>query len=375
MADFTIGVGGDFLTLEAAATDPSNINGNRGLLIDALYTPNTNVAAFAPLYELIPQQSKCDVDTSKIASGICLQGGEWGKVSFRRYNNTAAIVIQNASINECSTYTPLQDGAVVGCTGDLNAVTTLNGDATGLTGTDNKFVVNVSGVPGAYEDAIPGLYHDGLSNYVDCGVDTSVAVETMTIRATPCSANAMSYFAIGTGRGRLYRNSSSQLVVGDTMNTGYVHNNADVKTIGLEYNLDVVNKLSVEGVTVWSGTAPGAVGSEPVPRLRIGARWLGGSVGLFFCGVISYFQSKDRSYFMAGDFGSATLIDHSGNGNDGTINGSTWVLSQEDPLTPKIGGSLLITSGPNAGKYAGSSQPVGRLPGKVRPSISIRVGI
>ncbi len=38
----------------------------------------------------------------------------------------------------------------------------------------------------------------------------------------------------------------------------------------------------------------------------------------------SDYTSMLVSYIQNGDFGSATLIDHSGNGNDGTINGATW---------------------------------------------------
>ncbi len=38
----------------------------------------------------------------------------------------------------------------------------------------------------------------------------------------------------------------------------------------------------------------------------------------------------EASYVKNGDFGSSTLIDHSGNGNDGTIHGATWWKSKDN---------------------------------------------
>ncbi len=60
-------------------------------------------------------------------------------------------------------------------------------------------------------------------------------------------------------------------------------------------------------------------------------------------GVFSYLRVKRGSvviaeYIQNGDFGSETLIDHSGNGNDGIINGAQWWKKDvdqafSDPLT------------------------------------------
>ncbi len=56
---------------------------------------------------------------------------------------------------------------------------------------------------------------------------------------------------------------------------------------------------------------------------------LNGYTGDYTKGCLNYFSiAVDgvvvNSYIQNGDFGSPTLIDHSGNGNNGTINGATW---------------------------------------------------
>lgn len=65
---------------------------------------------------------------------------------------------------------------------------------------------------------------------------------------------------------------------------------------------------------------------------------------------ISNIVYKDASsieyiYIKNGDFGSPVLIDHSGNGNDGTINGATWWKKGVDEVyaTPDLYKSTLVS--------------------------------
>lgn len=343
MAKFTIGAGGWFETLEDAASDATNINGNGGILIDSDYVPSLAVAPFANTYTLEATKANTTIDTSKIPSGVCLQGGVWGKVSLRRYNNAAAVVIQNAQIDECAVYAPLQDGAVVGCSGDLNAVTTLNGDATGLTGTDNKFVVNVTGVPNAYEDKVPGLYLDGINDYM---TPFNIDLDVLELQATIRKQGTDRYIYDNRG------NSGSNYVIAGNVD---------------KWLIDGSLTVTIDGSQVINNVTP--VEYDKLLTIVIsGTGFKGGIIGTrytfqnFFTGVICCCDGTLNSqnvykYINSGDFGNSVLTDHSGNGNDGAINGATWVLSQQDPLTPKIGGSLLITSGPNKGLYAGGAQP------------------
>ncbi len=55
--------------------------------------------------------------------------------------------------------------------------------------------------------------------------------------------------------------------------------------------------------------------------------------------------SDTYSYIQSGDFGSSTLIDHSGNGNNGTIHGAQWWKKgvDENYATPQLFKSTLVS--------------------------------
>ncbi len=94
--------------------------------------------------------------------------------------------------------------------------------------------------------------------------------------------------------------------------------------------------LTLNGVVEWTGLASP---SQLTTDFYIGARNTSGTLGLFFSGKIhSVVIQGFASYVQNGDFGSSTLIDHSGNGNDGTIVGAQWWKKDvdqafADPLT------------------------------------------
>ena len=75
------------------------------------------------------------------------------------------------------------------------------------------------------------------------------------------------------------------------------------------------------------------------------ARQLNEFIGIY-SNIIVHSVGLDGSiYIKNGDFGSTTLIDHSGNGNDGTINGATWWKKGVDEVyaTPDLYKSTLVS--------------------------------
>jgi hypothetical protein len=294
------------------------------------------------------------VDTSKIASGICLQGGTWDKPDIRRYNNTAAVLLQNATVSG-KIYTPLQDGAVVGCTGNLNAVTTLNGDATGLTGADNKFVVNVAGVPGAYEIIDSAQYFDGVSDFAEVPNTLDSNDFSVNFNATLDSNIFQQEFVEcrnGGISGFVFRSFEVGNLNYDTWGSSGFDRFSITKPegnydISLEYD-NGVKAFSVDEILVTSSINVADFSSLPNIKLGCGSNKFGQM-------ILSKVELSSGYKYIAGtEWETSTLVSVPA-GSNGTISSSTPVLYGE--LTPKIGGSLLITSGPNAGLYAGGTQP------------------
>ncbi len=64
-----------------------------------------------------------------------------------------------------------------------------------------------------------------------------------------------------------------------------------------------------------------------------------------FTGTVCNLVTKNGTYIQNGDYGDATLIDHSGNGNDGTINGATWWKKGVDQVfaTPDLYKATLVS--------------------------------
>lgn len=363
MASFTIGAGGDRADIETAASDP--VSNPVGTPTDWYYledqVPVANVATINSNVTIYSNGYK--TDTSKISSGICLQGGTWERADIRRYNNTAAVLLQNATTTRSTVYAPLQDGAVVGCTGDINAVTTLNGDATGLTGTDNKFVVNVAGVPNAYEDTIKSLYYKGVLGQ-DSTLNADIVLTDFDIRFSAQIDSSGVNIIIGKCGNT---QSFISYVSGNTFRLRFDDNtNADITKVLSDgaYDFRVTYAPSGDITLFVDGVEESSVN---VTGKTLTVNCYGGGydgvqfpyIGMFYgLSINQYDGTKELEFdFTKDDFGGLVNFDQSGNANNGSVNGGVWALPLENSLTPKIGGSLLITSGPNAGLYAGGVQP------------------
>jgi len=102
-------------------------------------------------------------------------------------------------------------------------------------------------------------------------------------------------------------------------------------TVGQWYKISVnINgtnvSLTIDNVLQDSNSNFDGSGIDVNSFVAIGGK----SQNRYFSGLIrdyAYTTNSSQlvmSYIQNGDFGSATLIDHSGNGNNGTINGATW---------------------------------------------------
>ncbi|MCP5006601.1 MAG: hypothetical protein GY941_22065 [Planctomycetes bacterium] len=379
MANYTIGDGGDFTTLELAATDPTaNTAGNVWTILNNLF-PVANVAAIDT--GVIIKSGGFLVDTSSIASGTCITGGSWENPTFIRVANTAATVVSGGILNNSTVYTPIQAAPLVGCTGDRNAVTTLDGVASGITGTDNKWVVNATGVTGAYTADDPALYCDGINDWA-VGVNFISAATFEYQLSVKFMESALSglhvYCGCQNGSGSYPR---AYLSISD----GFLSYGIGSKSAGAnvtsftpdkntEYGIQSTHdgatfRLYVDNIEISSIVEPVDTLTSPI---GMGAYGIDRTPNSYYSNcIVSKFEvcengSTLAQYFQNGDFGSATLTDHSGNGNDGTINGATWVLTTN--YTPLIDGTLKLADG----SYAGAVQPVSVF---CVPTLNIGIGI
>lgn len=111
--------------------------------------------------------------------------------------------------------------------------------------------------------------------------------------------------------------------------------------VGVKYSI----VCTISGTNL-SATVNGVsvTGTLPVGNLTSNTNLLGSQDGVLnnfkgeicCCKITTSTTSVD--YIQNGDFGDVTLIDHSGNGNDGTIIGATWWMQDinqqfDDPLT------------------------------------------
>jgi hypothetical protein len=143
--------------------------------------------------------------------------------------------------------------------------------------------------------------------------------------------------AQGTSAYRSYINSGV-LTINGASTTNFT------AVAGVSYKIEVDYNSSGEGIairvngsayTITGGTAP--VGnSSASSTFYVGTR---DNLSLILQGVLTGFEITGfGSYIQNGDFGSPTLIDHSGNGNDGTINGAKWWKRNVDEVysTPDL---------------------------------------
>ncbi len=352
MANYTCGtVSADYDTLEEMLGDPvANQSGNTGELVaDVLAVANpANIADGFTL-----NGNGHIIDVSPLSSGACIggvssTGSVISKAKIVRIANTALTVCNSVKIDDCTINTPIQSAPIVGCTGDRNAVTTLDGVASGITGTDNVWVVNATGVTGAYTADDPALYFDGVDDHVETPniVNDIPYCEYRWLLSS--TASTVAVHARGLDAYRLVVLAGGELMVGSLAIGVYVSPNT-VYTTRAYYNSNGdCTSLDIDGVEVWSGVSPK---TTDTPTFYTGARYLY-SLGLFLAGCVTCADVGGAfNYIQNGDFGSATLTDHSGNANDGTINGATWVLTTN--YTPLIDGTLKLADG----SYAGAVQP------------------
>ena len=146
------------------------------------------------------------------------------------------------------------------------------------------------------------LKFDGVDDYIKIDNDISLEVGdivTIELHDYVPSPNAYltDYDGLGT-RGYLFISTTqtvsnftpTQIIsVGDGVYTFVVHTAVDINTMGARFSLSEFIKAKLRCFKVESST-----------------------------GVVKLL------YIQNGDFGSATLVDHSGNGNDGTIVGAQW---------------------------------------------------
>ena len=104
-----------------------------------------------------------------------------------------------------------------------------------------------------------------------------------------------------------------------------------VNVIEMIYN-DNTLTININGQSKVVSGIPNAPKSNQI--MTIGSR--NGTVN-FFTGIYHKVKYNEYNYIQNGDFGSTTLVDHSGNGNDGTINGAQWWKKDVDEnyLTPQ----------------------------------------
>jgi len=339
LANYTVGTGGDFADLETIATDPTaNTAGNTWTLLEDL-TPVANVAAIDT--GVIVITNGFQVDTSQIASGVCVTGGTWEKAIIKRYNNTAATLISTANIDNCTVYAPLQDAACVGCTGDANSIVGLLGTVSGIAGSNNVFTVNISGAEAAYKIKNNAYYVDGINDSI-----SFPELEMTELNMSVKMINTGTFAFVYDNRDSV--GGTSFVLANNLGNWQYSNCTLEVDGVPVVSEVTPVNFSEVGQVRIASSS-----GTIPISRLmRKGTDPEFYANGCLRNIAISNSGGVISRYVCDGDWSTTVLTDHEGT-NDGTIDGATPVLTTS--YTPLIDGSLLL---PN-GSYAGAVNPYG----------------
>jgi len=186
------------------------------------------------------------------------------------------------------------------------------------------------------------LKFDGVDDYCDTGILTSSLLDgthKVTAKYTDDMSTDRSIFGDDSSGFQLrfdtgpniylfqYRTlaTSYEFILGTAPTGGY--DEFELKVSGSSVEL-IINSVSQGTINDFDGAYINSTTKIGVAQNRY---WVG-EISQY-----SYTSNVDGlvfSYIQNGDFGSATLIDHSGNGNDGTINGATWNKQGVDSTYP-----------------------------------------
>jgi hypothetical protein len=362
VANYTIGTGQDYASIEAAASDPTaNAAGNYWFLKDYItymVSPSATIDAGVTIYG-----NGRIVDCTQVTSGTCITGGHWKNTIFRRYpNDNPDPLIADAVLENCTIYTPRGENDLSNCTGDKNAVLNLNGIEGGLTGTDNKLIAYES-MTDAMRASNPGLFFDGVDDRVDLPIQIlddftfrwSGRIDNVQDNSLPYIMRASSDFVSGVyiyfqNVDSVAKTAKFVANVGDGGALNGVFINGVPIDVPVEIYVNVVGRtISVEyhGITdTYTHDSDFVYNSNDATIMGRAVDNSSNTRGEVYSFSLDTAGQKVE-YISTGDFGSTTLTDHSGNGNDGTIEGATWILTTD--YKPKINGSLALSDGTYAG--------------------------
>lgn len=286
-----------------------------------------------------------------VATGDTFTGGTFQNFILYRQTDNTGVAFNGSTLNNSTVLLQIA-GSITGCTGNKNSIVTATGAITGITGADNIFTATAN-ITDAYVDNVPALWFDGVNDYATMPNNISNSgfefEFTMFFNGSPTNEEFVSCRNGSTG-GFTVRSYEAGNINYDSWGASGFKRISHAETVGNKKILfayeDNTKTLAINGN---SSTQSANMGDfSTVTNITLGC-------GSFECAktcIHSVVSNNEYSYIQKGDFGSTILPSHP-SGNDGTINGATWVLSQEDPFRPKIGGTLLLPDG----TYAGSSQP------------------
>jgi len=179
------------------------------------------------------------------------------------------------------------------------------------------------------------LKFDGVNDYVDIPTDGNVFDVEFSCKFTPLTFNPSYQGVLGKkDKWVCYLVSSGgiQFFIRRQGGTWFFNTTSNYAVLGeendLECCIDSSNNLSY---VILNGVRTDFVNQIYDTSIFSNFMFLGATnessgsdPSLPFKGCIRDFKVDGSEYIQNGDFGSTTLIDHSGNGNDGTINGATW---------------------------------------------------